>query len=276
MLFLCLFNKSLAQSGVPEKAYEAHIEKFEGNRKIQRKVLYDKGCFRSEESYPVLSGQPPGVSIYVYDKSLPTIVWGYQKQKPSAWASYESCCNALMEISRREGEVATRKKFLISPTFTLNANRSLLSDLVLRTLSTLGKYTWRKDKQEKIAEYLCDVMLAEYQPPQSKDKIVQRAWVEPHSGLVLQWESRYLPGAGSPVPPIFTGYRVKSLKFLKSVPIARFQLPPGAIANVPAIFKTVKLPKGVKRVPATGAFAALGMDISGGGGGGTAVISGSK
>lgn len=90
----------------------------------------------------------------------------------------------------------------------------------------------------------------------------QRAWIEPKSGLVLRLEQRTDPPANSPMPPQRTVFLVKRLRFLPSVPVSRFQLPPGTVAHVPLIFQAVRLPQGVKRVAATGPYEGIGVGFA--------------
>lgn len=246
----------------PKLVYDAFIERFQGLNVQKGRLLCSGERFRCEIEMTRPDGRGKSIATYVYDNSQPPVVWGYD-EKRSAWPSSPSCDKAIADAMVRYGEAETQRRFGVPARYLkiarLYAGHKLRPDLHLLTRKELDRLAWKKVGREKVAGVLCEALQGKWVAPGTggsvRVTIEQKAWVEPRTGLVLRWESRY---ANPPAPPFRQGYVVKRLRFLKSVPPDRFQLPPGSTANVPEIFQDVRLPPGVRRVKATGAFAKTG------------------
>jgi hypothetical protein len=215
----------------------------------------------------------------LYDGSDPILVWGYDAKSRSAYPTYDASMVAFSQAVKRLGDGPARERYSIPAhipaLFLIRPVQRPAPRIRLETLASLKDYKLQPQGKESVAGFPCRIYgsviaykhpgITRSEPDTAEATPAQqavRAWVEPETGLVLRLEQRTQFGAGSPVPPQRFGYLVKKFQRLPSIPITRFQLPPGAQANVPKIFAGVRLPAGVKRVSMTGAFAGIGVDLT--------------
>jgi hypothetical protein len=201
-------------------------------------------------------------SVSLYDVTSPYIRWGYEPATKTAAPFVTSCGYALSALAKKQGRNAVIRQYQLPKDFkfldvtpAFYANQSLPSGI--ESTHTTLLYPPRKGR-EKVAGYVCDVYRLE------NPLGAQTIWVEPKSGLILKREGRMkgVPGART-APRRPSGYVVRRIRFYPRLPISRFQLPAGTTARVPALFKDVPLPPGVKRVRMTGPRALSGFDFAG-------------
>ncbi len=279
VLCMCLYGPGIAAGQVnPPTAlrYQATMINSGQGSKPEVRVLYDEGKFRIETDYPSL---PPGKfdrGIKVYDGTSPRIIWGYgddTRKTKGAWIQTESIHIQLREEAKRTSVDAVARKYGLPTNYEALSFRAQFRNLIMTTAEVENFPNMKKVRQEKVAGWICDVYEADSSHKGGAEfssasesgaarradlKRVDRAHVEPKTGLVLKHEFR-AEFPGSPQPPATFGYEVKSFALLsKSPPADKFRLPPGSVANVPRLFQGVKLPTGVKAVPTKGAYTAIG------------------
>lgn len=252
-----------------------------------RSLLFDQGRYRLEQHTVTKPGDPhPHNELFVqlFDGCKPHITWHYHEdqiaKRRSARPAPDSISPALDQSARQNGEAVTRQRYGLPASYRFRKMRASLpfgNDLLqmpsaaqLLTAKRPGE-TAKRVGVGRVAGYACQVyerrvvpahpfgtLLASGQGFAGNPILTWRLWVEPRSGLVLKEEDRQEFPANSPVPPQRQVYQVLSLQFLTApVPLARFQLPPGTVAHVPALFRDARLPKGVTRSDEPG----CGMDV---------------
>ncbi len=238
-------------------------------------VLYDNGKYWDGTIFPTSHLKEP-VYVELYDGSKPYIAWGCRLDEHRASPLPAACQYALSVAAGRDGVEAVRQRYHIPTGHSIYPAKDdpPRPSSILKTKSDFPRLTGPAVGSGNVAGYMCQIYESRVsqKTESSRDGVPgsvmlqqtheTRAWVEPRTGLVLKLEERQIAAPGSPVPPSATGYVVKKLLLPASIPLERFQLPPGTTANVARIFGDVKLPSGVKRVLPPPEAADIGMSFA--------------
>ena len=280
MLFMAVTNIG-SVSAQPQSsrniAYDVSLQTRQNGFVTRVHLLYDRGRFRQEMLFPT-SKAKTAQYMQIHDGKRPYIAWSCSLSARTAWPLPISCCRALSLAARREGEAAAKQQYHLPAAYHIetlpdDANPPRPSAELLTKMPE-PLFDRAPVGEEVVAGYKCRIYeLRQAQAVSSsrdgapgavttQQTRTRRAWVEPRTGLILRLEDRIEPPAGSPAPPMSTGYVVTGLRFPDSIPAERFQIPPGINAYIAKIFSDVKLPAGVHRVEATGPPAYVGMGIN--------------
>lgn len=255
-----LFTGAPAASSTPP-AYEAHVERREGIHVTRAHILYDRGKFR-ETMFPGSSQNRSAAGhVLLYDGKM---VWEYRPGAQSATPGLSAIMHRLVVLTQQLGVKTVVKRYQVPASLVHHyAGARVVAPgrprpvNGLRTRADIPGLPEKPAGSEQIAGYPCQKY--EILPRPGSQQPTIRAWIEPRTGLVLQWEQVTTPLPDSPVPPMRMHYVVRKLRLLRSLPPETFHLPPGTTAHLPEIFRDAPLPPGVKRVPLTGKAAKTGI-----------------
>ncbi len=249
----------------PNWIFEADIDSVQENRiEPSHHLLYDRGKMREDYFSPQPRHELTGFSRLYDGKS--NVVWDYFANERRAMPTLGSCFSALSAAARRYGEAEARQRYKVpagyeSGHLTEDHQSRNLDFGLFRVASETSKQT-RLVGVEPVAGFACQLYERRNEPTQAgQPTATWRYWVEPKSRLALRFEilSEFPPS--SRMPPRRNGYIARRVRFLKSLPDHRFQLPAGTTAILPATLKDMALPSGVKRGSAPGDVGLIGVDL---------------
>ncbi len=219
-----------------------------GNRRSA--ILYRRGAmFRQEERIGL--GKQAETLVELYDAQLPPMIWWYSPKDKQANPTLDFILDTLGTMVAKEGEVSVKKRFSIPAHAVIDGNSSIQirPSFSPHHIKDNDRILWTKQGEEMLLGMRCIRYSGKPDPKyKRKEQSSLVAWVEPNTGLILKSEVRMKESASSLAPPHITRYRVISIKPLSpSITRRFFQLPKGAVANVPEMFDKVKLPEGVKK-----------------------------